>query len=104
MLEKIYEDLRSEIKEKDGEIRRLSVQLGAMDEVVKNSISMIEYKKSQFLLEESKISLSSELENTKKELESKTKELSQEKKLNYITIGVSLALFLALIIVWLIKI
>jgi hypothetical protein len=40
-----------------------------MEEVVKNSISIIEYKKSQFLLEESKNSVLNDLKYTKQELE-----------------------------------
>ena len=75
-----------------------------MEEVVKNSISMIEFKKTQFLLEESKNSVASDLENTKKELESKEVLLKEEKKLNYILIGISFILFIALVIIWLIKI
>jgi hypothetical protein len=53
-LEKIYADLRAEIQKKDTLIQTLSVQLGEATEIAKNSISLVEYKKSQFLLEESK--------------------------------------------------
>ena len=73
-----------------------------MEEIVKNSISMIEFKKTQFLLEESKNSLNSDLENTKKELENKDVLLKEEKKLNYILIGIAFVLFIALVIIWLI--
>jgi hypothetical protein len=57
-----------------------------MEEVVKNSISMVEFKKTQFLLEESKSSLTLDLDTTKKELEEKKKEVVKERKLNYILI------------------
>lgn len=53
-LEKIYVDLRSEIQKKDHLIQNLSLQLGEAKEIAKNSISLVEFKKSQFLLEESK--------------------------------------------------
>ena len=75
-----------------------------MEEVVKNSISMIEFKKTQFLLEESKSSLSNDLENTKKELDKKSIELKEEKKLNYILIIILLILFISLVTIWLVKI
>lgn len=100
----MFERLREEIKEKDEEIKDMSVKMWKMEEVVKNSISMIEFKKTQFLLEESKNSVASDLENTKKELESKEVLLKEEKKLNYILIGISFVLFIALVIIWLIKI
>ena len=75
-----------------------------MEEVVKNSISMLEYKKTQFLLEESKNSLYSDLEVTKKELENKNLALKEEKKLNYILIITTVLLFIVLVIVWMVKI
>lgn len=53
-LEKIYLDLRSELKNKDQTIQDLSIRLGQAQEIAKNSVSLVEFKKSQFLLEESK--------------------------------------------------
>jgi len=53
-LEKIYLDLRTEIKQKDDKIAELSEKLGQAQEIAKNSVSLVEFKKSQFLLEESK--------------------------------------------------
>lgn len=53
-LEKIYLDLRSELKAKDQTIQDLSIRLGQAQEIAKNSVSLVEFKKSQFLLEESK--------------------------------------------------
>lgn len=80
------------------------MKIGKMEEVVKNSISMLEFKKNQFLLEESKNSLHSELENTKKELENKNTTLREEKKLNSILIITTVILFIVLVVVWMIKI
>lgn len=100
----IFEKLRQEIKYKDEEIKNLSMKIWKMEELVKNSISMIEFKKTQFLLEESKNSLTLELENVKKELETKDINLKEEKKLNYILIVTSILLFIVLVIVWIIKI
>lgn len=100
----IFDKLRYEIKLKDEELKDLSMKIGKMEEVVKNSISMIEFKKTQFLLEESKNSLHSELENTKKELENKNNNLKEEKKLNYILIITTIILFIVLVVVWMVKI
>lgn len=100
----IFDKLRHEIKLKDDEIKTLSVQIGKMEEVVKNSISIIDFKKTQFLLEESKNSLHTDLESTKKELEQKQVLLIEEKKLNLILIITSIVLFLLVIIIWIVKI
>jgi len=58
VLESIYQDLKQEIQKKDEIIQNLSIQLGKAEEIAKNSISLMEFKKSQFLLEESKGHLS----------------------------------------------
>jgi len=100
----VFDKLRYEIKLKDEEIKDMSMKIGKMEEIVKNSISMIEFKKTQFLLEESKNSLNSDLENTKKELESKKVLLQEEKTLNYILIMITIILFISVIIIWLVKI
>lgn len=100
----IFDKMRFEIKLKDEEIKDLSMKIWKMEEIVKNSISMIEFKKTQFLLEESKNSLNSDLENTKKELENKSQALKEEKKLNYILIIITVILFVVLVMIWVIKI
>lgn len=100
----IYQDLKSEIKQKDEEIKKLNQDIWRMQEVVKNSISMIEYKKSHFLLEESKNGLSQELQQVKKELEQKTKEIKEERTLNYIMIWVTCVIFIMMVILWIVKI
>ena len=46
--------LKEEIDKKDNEIKDLTFKIGKMEEVVKSSISVIEFKKNQYLLEESK--------------------------------------------------
>ncbi len=100
----IFDRLKDEIKFKDDEIKELSMKVWKMEEVVKNSISMVEFKKTQFLLEESKNTLILDLASTKKELEIKNVLLKEEKSLNYILIIISIILFIVLITVWLIKI
>lgn len=100
----IFDKLKFEIKIKDDEIKELNKQIWKMEEVVKNSISLIEFKKNQFLLEESKNSLTSDISNLKKEIESKEKVLKEEKKLTLILIITTIILFIWLVIIFLIKI
>lgn len=100
----IFDKLRQEIKYKDEEIKEMSIKIWKMEEIVKNSISMVEFKKTQFLLEESKNNLILDLASAKKDLEIKNNLLKEEKKLNYILIIISIILFIALVIIWLIKI
>ncbi len=101
---KIYEDLKEQITQKDEEIKNLNFQIWKMEEVVKNSISMVEFKKTQFLLEESKSSLTLDLDTTKKELEEKKKEVVKERKLNYILITFLVIFIILLWLIWFIKI
>lgn len=53
-LSHIYADLRKEIEKKDELLQNLAVRVGRAEEIAKNSISINDFKKSQFLLEESK--------------------------------------------------
>ena len=103
-LEKIYIDLRSEIKQKDQAIQDLSIKLGQAQEIAKNSVSLIEFKKSQFLLEESKWHLSQEisgLRETSRELE---KSLQYEKSTNYILIAFCIILMFVAGFLWFLNI
>jgi predicted site-specific integrase-resolvase len=93
-LEKIYLDLRQEIKQKDQALQELSLRLGQAQEIAKNSVSLIEFKKSQFLLEESKSHITQELEILRDtELELK-KKLKYEKSTNALLIAFCIALIL----------
>ena len=103
-LEKIYLDLRQEIKQKDQALQDLSLRLGQAQEIAKNSVSLIEFKKSQFLLEESKGHIIQELAVLREnELELK-KKLKYEKSTNSILIGFCVLLLFGLGIVWFLKI
>lgn len=83
-LEEIYTDLRNEIKEKDGIIRELSVRVWRAEEIAKNSVSLIDFKKSQFLLEESKSSLNQAIIDLESDKENLTKNLKEQKVNNMI--------------------
>ena len=97
VLGQVYSDLREEIKEKDSLITELSIRVGQAEEVVKNSVSLIDYKKSQLLLEESKSNLNQaiiDLESDKEDLE---KQLKYQKTNNLIML---LALVVLFAIAW----
>ncbi len=97
--EKVFSWLRNEIQKKDDTIQNLSIKLWRMEEIVKNSVNLIDYKKSQFLLEESKNYLNKEVETLKEEKEKIDKELKYEKTTNKLLI---FFLLILLIIAWLI--
>jgi len=103
-LEKIYLDLRSEIKSKDKAIQDLSIRLWQAQEIAKNSVSLVEFKKSQFLLEESKGYLSWENTALKEKAEELGQKLKYEKTTNYLLIGFCVILVLALWLLWFVKI
>ena len=93
----IYKDLKEEIQKKDEIIQVLSVKLWKTEEIANNSIWLMEYKKSQFLLEESKWYLNREVEELKKDKETLTKDLKYEKNSNILLI---IFVILLLIIAW----
>ncbi|MCP4523246.1 MAG: helix-turn-helix domain-containing protein [Candidatus Gracilibacteria bacterium] len=100
MLETIYSDLKNEIKNKDNTIQELSQKLGRVEEIAKNSVSLIEFKKSQFLLEESKGHLGHKVDELKKSKEQLKSELKYEKTTNLILIIFVLVLLVVAAAVW----
>lgn len=93
VLDEVYSDLRNEIKEKDIIIRELSIRVWKAEEIAKNSVSLIDFKKSQFLLEESKSSLNNTLEELSNDKEKLTSELKYQKTNNIILIIALIVLF-----------
>jgi len=100
MLENIYADLKKEIKYKDETIQELSQKLGRAEEMVKNSVSVIEFKKSQFLLEESKGHMNKEVEDIKKEKKKLQADLKYEKTTNLILIVFVVVLLAVAATIW----
>ena len=103
-LEKIYDDLRTEIQKKDQVIQTLSIRVGQSEEMAKNSISLLDYKKSQFLLEESKNHLNKELEDLVLEKNKLLADLKYEKKSNIILVVFVFILLILAGAVWFLKI
>lgn len=104
MLETVYTDMKSEIKQKDETILNLSQQLGRAEEIAKNSVSLIEFKKSQFLLEESKGYLNNEVDIIKTEKDKLETELKYEKTTNIILIVFVIVLIAMAATVWFLQI
>ena len=104
VLETVYADLKKEIKEKDETILTLSQKLWRAEEIAKNSVSLIEFKKSQFLLEESKGYLNKEVDAIKSEKEKLANELKYEKTTNVILIVFVIVLIAMAATVWFLQI
>lgn len=104
ILSNIYEDLKQQIHKKDEIIQTLSVRLGKAEEIAKNSISLVEFKKSQFLLEESKGYLSNEVEGLKKDRNQLARDLKYEKNTNQLMVAFLIFLLIFVWIIWFVKI
>lgn len=99
-LESIYIDLRKQIIEKDNTIQELSIRLWRAEEIAKNSISVIDFKKSQFMLEESKTHLSSALNDLKREKDKLEKNMKNEKVTNIVLLLFVFLFFIISCILW----
>lgn len=82
----IYKDLKEEIQKKDQIIQTLAIRVWQAEEIAKNSVSLIDFKKSQYLLEESKEHLDKQLTELEKDKENLEKELKYEKTSNILLI------------------
>jgi len=100
----IYKDLKEEIQKKDHLIQTLAMRVWKSEEVAKNSVSLLDFKKSQYLLEESKENLNKELGELEKETTRLTTELKYEKTTNIILIIFVIILLGIAWVVWFIKI
>jgi len=99
-LSAIYADLRREIKQKDELIQNLSVRVGRAEEIAKNSVNLVEFKKSQFLLEESKGHLSKEVWELAKENSELKSNLKYEKTTNIVLILFVIILIIVSAAIW----
>ena len=100
----IYKDLKEEINKKDQIIQTLAMRVWKAEEVAKNSVSLLDFKKSQYLLEESKDSVSKELDLIKEEREKLSLELKYEKTSNIILIVFVVILLAVAWTIWFLKI
>lgn len=103
-LSHIYTDLRQELKQKDELIQTLSVRLGRAEEITKNSINLVEFKKSQFLLEESKWHLNKEVQELGRENQNLKANLKYEKTTNIVLIMFVIILLVVAGTIWFMQI
>lgn len=89
----LFEDAQKRIDEKDRVIRELSYRVGQAEAELKNSVSMIEFKKTSYLLEAAKTKGDEEKAVAVKEVESIAKRLESEKTITAI-LSVALAILL----------
>lgn len=99
-IDMIYLDMKQEIQSKDMKIAELSYKLWKIEEVAKNSISISDHKKNQFLLEEAKAETQSQLNEAKNLYKRFESAYRDEKNANMILIIISIALFVMLIALW----
>lgn len=100
----IYKDLKEEIQKKDQIIQSLAMRVWKAEEIANNSVSLLDFKKSQYLLEESKETLNKNLEELEKEKEKLVTELKYEKTSNIILIIFVLVLLAVAWAIWFMKI
>ncbi len=103
-LTEIYKDLRQEIAKKDEIIRELATKVWRSEEIAKNSVSLMDFKKSQFLLEESKSHINNKAIELKENNNKLTSDLKHEKVTNIILIIFLIILLIISWILWFIKI
>lgn len=103
-LSEIYKDLKNEIEKKDELIKTLAIRVWKAEEMAKNTVSLLDFKKSQYLLEESKQNLNNELSKLEKEKLKLLNDLKIEKKSNIVLILFVLLLLTVSSILWIMQI
>ncbi|MFB0964653.1 MAG: hypothetical protein QMC36_03010 [Patescibacteria group bacterium] len=96
----LFEDAQKRIDEKDRVIRELSYRVGQAEAELKNSVSMIEFKKTSYLLEAAKTKGDEEKANAMKEVEAVTKRLESEKNITAILAFALAILLLGFLGMW----
>jgi hypothetical protein len=91
--EKMYSGFREEVKQKDEKIQELSIKLWRAEQQKNDSVNLMEYKKVQFLSEQSKNELSEKLEKEVSLKQKSIDELKYEKNTNKLLIVFIVVLF-----------
>ena len=96
----LYEDARKSIATKDTIIQELAYKAGKAESELKNSISLLEYKKTTFLLESAK---QQNEEDTRKHLETiekLEKDMKKEKTVSAFLLIATIVLLVACAAIW----
>lgn len=100
----VYKDLKEEIQKKDQVIQNLAIRVWKAEEVAKNSVSLLDFKKSQYLLEESKENVWKKLDEAVRAKEKLITELKYEKTSNVILIVFVVLLLIVAWTIWFLQI
>lgn len=96
----LFDSAQKSIERKDTLIQELSYRAGQAESELKNSISMIEYKKATMLLESSKMHNEIEKKNLDTKIGEMVLDLKQKNMTNIILIILVSILFVAAILLW----
>lgn len=96
----LYEENKKVIEKKDEVIKDLSYRLGNAESELKNSISLLEYKKATFLLESSTIKTEDEKTKLNQNISNLESKIKSEKKLNFILIFLLIILIIITFLIW----
>jgi len=99
----VYGSMKQEINKKDEKIEDLSLRLWRAEEIVKNSINVVEHKKTTFLIEESKNNLINQMNAVKTTSAKLEEELKYEKTTNKLLIAFVIVLIIVAIVIWFTK-
>lgn len=101
---KLYEQTKIELDKKNELIKEISYNLWKAETELKNSISILEYRKVAFLLESSKWNVEEREEKLTKEINNLENNLSSNKKFILILIIFVIILLFLSFVIWFIKI
>ncbi len=96
----LFDDAQKSIERKDTLIQELSYRAGQAEAELKNSISMIEYKKATMLLESSKMHSEEEKKNLDQKIEVLAEDLKQKNVVNIVLMVLVAVLFILAVILW----
>ncbi|MDD2916292.1 MAG: hypothetical protein PHH70_00400 [Candidatus Gracilibacteria bacterium] len=96
----LFDEAQKSIERKDTLIQELSYRAGQAESELKNSISMIEYKKATMLLESSKMHSEEERKNLEEKIGEISQELTQKNITNVLLMILVSVLFVVAVILW----
>lgn len=96
----LFDDAQKRIDEKDRVIRELSYRVGQAESELKNSIPLLEYRKTAYLLESAKIRSEEEQATSEKEIETLKKAVDSEKTTTAILVIALSLLLIGFLSLW----
>lgn len=96
----LYEDSVRLIEKKDDIIKELSYKLGKAEVELKNSIPMLEYKKTTFLLESSNNKTEEEKTKLHENIEELKEKVRNQELINIVMVGIFSLMLIVVFLVW----